>query len=96
MELLDRTLIKSFLHISFDDDDSLLDILGESAEAYVKNHLNISSSFSSSLDDNGMSAAKIASLQICSHWYENRDINGGRTELGDAGLKIINPLRDTL
>ena len=96
MELLTVSELKDFLHIEFDDDDVLLTSAIEGAEGYIKNHLSVSSSFSASFDNNELPVLKIATFQLASHFYENRDLNAGKNSLSDAGLKIVNPLRSTL
>jgi uncharacterized phage protein (predicted DNA packaging) len=96
MENVTLNELKSFLRVEFNDDDDLITTLGNGAESYIANHLGISGSFSSSLDDNGIAAAKIATYQLCSHFYENRNMSFNGGSMDDVGLKIINPLRDQL
>lgn len=96
MELVSLTEAKNFLRVEHSDDDSLIESLINGAEGYILNHLSISGSFSGSLDTQGQAAAKIAVYQLCSHFYENRNMafNGG--SMNDVGLKIVNPLREGL
>lgn len=95
-ELLTLTEAKSFLRVEHTDDDTLIQTIVDGSENYIKTHLGISGSFTGSLDEIGQGSAKIATYQITSMWYENRDPNMGGSSMEHSALHIVNPLRALL
>lgn len=95
MELVTVDNLKKFMYVEHNEDDSLIEMMAESAESYIKNHLSITGSMSltGSLDTNAQNACRIATYQLVSHFYENRNIAMSGGEMENAGIKLIEHLR---
>lgn len=80
---LDIQMVKDYLRIDHDDDDEFLNIILVSSRSYIQAYLNIKfEEFEETPDE-----FTIACLALCSHWYENRQV---QQESNGKGLKELN------
>ena len=85
---VDLALVKDYLQIDFDDDDTELMLMIQAAQNYIYNNLNADPEYLDEQPD-----LVIACLQIVSHFYENKtptNINNAKLDDVFAGIMWMN------
>lgn len=77
-EDIDLDFVKEYLRVDYDDDDTMILLMMESAKSFIRNTLNINLETIKEEQGEIPSEFNIPFLTIVNHWYDRREIQSHR------------------